>query len=167
MIYAGIGARSTPDEILELMQRAAKGLSNLGYTLRSGGAKGADSAFEAGVSDPNLKEIFLPFQRFNGNESPRFGTCRSARLIAKEFHPNWPNLGCRGRDFMARNAYQILGQNLKRPADFVLCWTPNGKVVGGTGQALRMAAHFQIPVFNFAVMAPNEINDEIYRLGDL
>ena len=31
---------------------------------------------------------------------------------------------------------------------FVLCWTPYGAAAGGTGQALRIAEHHHIPVFN-------------------
>ena len=46
MTYAGIGSRATPQAELEAMTEAAKMLSEKGYTLRSGGAKGADTAFE-------------------------------------------------------------------------------------------------------------------------
>jgi hypothetical protein len=31
---------------------------------------------------------------------------------------------------------------------FVLCWTPGGKDVGGTAQALRIARHYDIYVCN-------------------
>lgn len=48
MTYAGIGSRNTPEPVLALMQRCATRLEVLGYTLRSGGANGADSSFEAG-----------------------------------------------------------------------------------------------------------------------
>ena len=47
--YAGIGARATPPEILNLMTRAAFALTKRGYVLRSGHAIGADSAFERGA----------------------------------------------------------------------------------------------------------------------
>jgi predicted Rossmann fold nucleotide-binding protein DprA/Smf involved in DNA uptake len=50
MYYAGIGARSTPPQILSVMTRLASKLEGMGYTLRSGGAAGADTAFERGVS---------------------------------------------------------------------------------------------------------------------
>ncbi len=49
--YAGIGSRDTPASILDLMTRIARRLSARepwGYTLLSGGAAGADSAFERG-----------------------------------------------------------------------------------------------------------------------
>lgn len=49
---------------------------------------------------------------------------------------------------MTRNSFQALGLNLDRPADFIVCYTDGGKLKGGTAQALRIAADYQIPVFN-------------------
>ena len=51
--YAGIGSRKTPNSILEEMTTLAKLLSNMGYTLNSGGAVGADTAFEQGADKKN------------------------------------------------------------------------------------------------------------------
>jgi predicted Rossmann fold nucleotide-binding protein DprA/Smf involved in DNA uptake len=45
MIYAGIGSRETPKEVLKSMTNYAKELSATGWVLRSGGADGADTAF--------------------------------------------------------------------------------------------------------------------------
>jgi hypothetical protein len=50
---------------------------------------------------------------------------------------------------MNRNALQILGRYGSTPVKFVVCWTKDGKNTGGTGQALRIADYFHIPVFNF------------------
>lgn len=33
----------------------------------------------------------------------------------------------------------------------VICWTKEGKRGGGTGQALRIAQHFYIPIFDLAL----------------
>jgi hypothetical protein len=60
------------------------------------------------------------------------------------------------RALQARNAHQILGENRQTPAGFVLCWTADGsldgaaRTSGGTGQALRIAAHYEIPVLNIS-----------------
>ena len=48
MLYTGIGSRETPHHILTLMTEIANILDNIGYTLRSGGADGADTAFALG-----------------------------------------------------------------------------------------------------------------------
>ena len=47
--YAGVGGRETPAHVLNLMTRIAQGLAKVGGILRSGGARGADTAFEAGA----------------------------------------------------------------------------------------------------------------------
>lgn len=82
---------------------------------------------------------------------------RQALAMAAEFHPNWGNLGRGPRQLHARNCHQVLGYGLDSPADFVLCWTPDGSLdgrdweeTGGTGQALRVAAAHSIEVFNLA-----------------
>lgn len=49
---------------------------------------------------------------------------------------------------MARNAMQIAGRDCKTPADVVICWTKDGKEVGGTSQAIRIARAKNIPVLN-------------------
>lgn len=149
MIYAGIGARDTPREALEVMESIGGYMARNKHTLRSGGAKGADTAFEVGCDRyEGDKEIYLPFKGFNRNSSPLYETCKDARMIAKKYHPAWSNLGNLGRDFMARNVYQIIGKNFDKKVDLVVCWTIDGKVTGGTGQALRMANDLDIPIFN-------------------
>lgn len=47
--YAGIGSRNFPAAVLENMTKIAARLEKAGYTLRSGGAGGADTAFSLGV----------------------------------------------------------------------------------------------------------------------
>ena len=49
-VYTGIGSRETPGLILALMGRISARMDRLGFTLRSGGADGADAAFEANSS---------------------------------------------------------------------------------------------------------------------
>jgi len=173
VIYAGIGSRDTPSEICEKMRNAAKAMAGMGFILRSGGARGADSAFYQGYieagSPKGMAEIYLPKHTFNGHytDQPNFygPPTKEARQVAKTIHPNWANLGNLGRDFMARNAYQILGWNLKIPCEFVLCWTPDGKASGGTGQAIRHAEKLGIPVFNFKVHSTDEISDFIFAIA--
>lgn len=144
-VYAGIGSRKTPRNILSLMTKSARRLDELGWTLRSGGALGADLAFEMGAG---RKEIYLPWRNFNKNPSPLHRIDELAYAVARRYHPAWDRCTPAARKFHARNCYQILGRDLATPADFVLCWTPDGKVTGGTGQALRIAADYNVPVIN-------------------
>lgn len=74
----------------------------------------------------------------------------------KKLHPKPDSLNKKGKLYMSRNANQVLGDDLKTPVSFILCWTPNGDIVGGTAQAIRIAKLYRIPVFNFATQM-NEI----------
>lgn len=161
--YAGIGSRSTPPEFLNIMTQAASELSQHGLILRSGGADGADSAFEAGA-EPGKKEIFLPWRGFNKNPSPLYNPLQEAFLIAEHFHPNWGACSDAVRRLMARNVHQVLGASLNDPVLFVLCWTPNGAGRGGTGQALRIAEANHIPVFDMGGTPMQEIGEGINKL---
>jgi hypothetical protein len=161
MIYTGIGARQTPSTALADMQNLATNLELCGFILRSGGADGADSAFEAGVSEEDHKEIYLPWKGFNGSQSSRYHISDEAYDMAEHYHPAWNRCSQAARKFHARNCYQILGDDLGTPTDFVMCWTPNGKVTGGTGQALRIAIDRDIPIINMGVDNWADIFDDV------
>lgn len=155
--YAGIGSRTAPQEILQEMSALAKACALAGYTLRSGGADGADTAFEQGCDSVNgTKEIFLPWKNFNKNTSPLFEIPDAVYQLGEKYHPAWHILPNAVRKLIARNGQQILGKNLDAPVDFVICWTRDGcskgeertKESGGTGQAIEIASAYNIPVFN-------------------
>lgn len=147
--YAGIGSRRTPTDILDLMATIAAKMAGLDRTLRSGGAIGADMAFERGCdSVGGPKEIF--YAKDAANDS-------IAHDIASQYHQAWHYLTPYVKNLMARNVYQILGRYLKTPVRSVICWTPDSadgtiiptsKETGGTGQAIRVAAANNIPVYN-------------------
>lgn len=143
--YAGIGSRSTPLHVCYQMTELAQHLHDCGWTLRSGGADGADAAFEKGAG--SRKEIFLAT-----DDIPE-----EAFTIAAENHPRWQALAPYVKKLHARNAQQILGGTLNAPSKFVVCWTPDGVEInttaktGGTGQAIRIANAFDIPVYNLAI----------------
>lgn len=150
LYYAGIGMRKTPQECLTYMTGLAKVLAKRSYILRSGGADGADSAFESGCDDvKGNKEIFLPWKAFNNNPSLLYDATLSnwdeAMKIAASIHPAWSILTISEQKFHIRNVYQIQGQDLHTLVDFVICYT-NG--VGGTMQSVRLAKKHNIPVFN-------------------
>ena len=145
--YTGIGSRKTPFAVLRIMTRIAKDLNVVGYTLRSGGANGADSAFEKGAGE--AKEIYLPWLGFNNNESTLLPTDEAFEMAAK-YHPAWHNCDERARKFHARNCHQVLGHDLKTPTSFIVCWTLASSEGGGTGQAIRIAKAYDIRVDNLA-----------------
>lgn len=149
--WTGVGSRSTPPEILTFMWVIAQYLQREGFTLRSGGAKGADSAFESGAG-PN-KEIFYAKD-----------ACQAAMAIAAQFHPAWGACSDYPKKLHGRNAFQVLGRHLSSPSEFLICWTPDGckshatrtRATGGTGTAISIADAYGVPVYNLAVEADRE-----------
>ena len=149
--YTGVGARATPDHVLEFMEEFAKLAGRGNLCLRSGGASGADAAFERGCDAVDgHKEIYLPWKGFNGNKSILHNLINDnvAKAIAANHHPAWDKCNSAAKKFHTRNVYQILGHDLNNPSQFVMCWTEGGKGRGGTGQAIRIANAYGIPVFD-------------------
>lgn len=139
-----------------MMRQLAAKMEAEDWLLRSGGARGADAAFEAGVSDPRHRAIYLPGRSFNGRIAGPGGYVDSTRMpgwaaaleTVNQYHPAPERLSSFARNLMARNAMQVLGPGLDRPADLIVAYTPGGDMVGGTAQALRMASDYGIPVRN-------------------
>lgn len=163
-IYTGVGSRETPIEIQNVMTRVAEDLGESGWLLRSGGAAGADRAFETGVDTVfGPKEIYLPWPGFSYCNRCESKTCPhmwtvgqassldlKARKIAESVHPNWKAVESinGGITLHTRNAYQVLGKNLNRPSEVLICWTPHGNTIGGTATAIRLAHKREVPVIN-------------------
>ena len=127
------------------MKHLAHRLGNAGWILRSGGAQGADSAFEDGAKDFESKIL-----------RPKHATTE-AKTIAAEVHPAWHMCDDYARNLHGRNVQIILGEQLDTPVECVICWTyPNVKR-GGTLLGINLAHTPNIPVFNLAVHGVEEI----------
>lgn len=158
-IYTGIGSRETPENVLQDIFRLAAILAKHNFILRSGGAPGADSAFENGCdSVKGKKEIYLPWKGFNDNKSPLYEVSDDALSLAEKFHPRWSACSYGAKKLHARNCYQVLGEDLKTPTSFIICWS---KGTGGTEQALRIAKEYKIPIIN---MFKENWQNELFNL---
>ena len=156
--YTGIGSRETPEPVLEQMRGLAAAMAEAGFTLRSGGAEGADAAFEQGARTVvgARMQIYLPWQGFNGNPSPLYTVEQRALDVARRTHPAWHRLSPAARKLHGRNCYQVLGLSFDVPSQFVVCWTSDGcesactrsVKTGGTGTAIELAERHGVPVFN-------------------
>lgn len=156
LFYTGVGSRETPEIVLRQMRELATRLSLFGYTLRSGGADGADTAFERGVMNGS-PHIYLPWRGFNGHShAHRDSPAREAYVMAASVHPAWHRLQAGARALHARNCHQVLGDDLATPSRFLICWTQDGcereeertKDTGGTATAIVLACRHGVPVFN-------------------
>ncbi len=150
--YTGVGSRETPEYISKLMIQISSKLNQLGYTLRSGGADGADSAF---YSKLHKSEIFLPWKNFNNSNSDLYldtlDDTQTAEKLASEIHPAWSTLSSGAKKLHTRNIYQVLGKTLNEPSKFLICWAKvdrQGNPKGGTRTAWMIAKRYNVPCFN-------------------
>lgn len=178
-----VGSRDTPDVAQDRLTTFARAVQDNGGVGISGGAPGADQACENGITDPYSKEIFLPFSNFNGVKNGvgvyvldqlHSRHQEAAREIASRFHPNWTAVENKGQatvKLMTRNVFQNLGTELKTPSDLVVMWAKGTRncvvnkdsrnrifdVPGGTGLAVRLAHHLEIPILHIGLPEHQEI----------
>ena len=160
LVYAGIGARKTPEPVLAVMRRMAWYLVEKGWHLNTGGADGADRAFVEG--SPVLCTVFLPWEGYKGWRGPQCVAFSDTALdklkpFAAAHHDAWERCSPRVRKLHARNVAVIGGVGVTEPVSAVVCWTAGGRVEGGTGVAIRLAGTAGIPVFNLAAMHPRDV----------
>lgn len=169
--YTGVGSRETPADIVELMHRLGEKLADEQWTLRTGGAVGADQAFELGWVRHVQKvpiyytkaEIYLPWDGYEQHSRDMMFGCNIlpdmddkglhivAEGIAAQMHPNWAACKRGARALHARNVFQVLGRDLKTPSKMLVAWTKltkAGEPMGGTATAIRLAEKHNIPCFN-------------------
>ena len=152
MIITGIGSRQTPDDICQLFTSLGAEARDRGWWIRSGHAEGADYAFEKGAGCRCI--VYMPWKGFNEKYPllgiSRYNDLRDEVLDYVYRHDPYANddMSQGVKRIKSRNVYQVLGEDLKTPSDVVICWTPDGKVVGGTGLAIRIAREEGIPIVN-------------------
>ena len=131
------------------------------WRLLSGAAKGADSAFEAGcVKEGGAKTIILPKAGWEGRRGPDYLVMTDAEreqaeaYLAKVLEPLHLQR-IKASDFAyrahTRNVWQVLGPDFQSPVQHVICWCPkdsNGRLLGGTATAVKLADNAGIRVYN-------------------
>lgn len=161
--YTGVGSRETPRRVLLLMERMAYCLALKGLNLRTGGAPGADLAFEAGAArGRGFIEVFIPWPSF-GKESKNhkkyfmpFTNARTtvmAERLAKSVVPHWDNLKQGARKLHSRNTFQVLGRTLNDPSDFCIGYAKvlkKDQYKGGTNTAFQLARKSGVQLINLA-----------------
>ena len=155
-MYAGIGTRKTPSHIIDIMYKTAIILSINGFVCNTGAAKGAEQIFAKGaVSGNGLVNLMLPWPSYEKKWIDNLIKLHPEKvlkwLLAKSnkeafesvrLHPSYTTLSQAVIKLHARN-FMIL-----KKAQFVVCYTPGGKEIGGTGQAIRIAKSLDIIIYN-------------------
>jgi hypothetical protein len=147
--YTGIGSRKTPFNILRDMEWYARAFAGEGYTLRSGGAVGADSAFYRGcVKGGGLSEVWSP----KDEHVPEHDWARHFVRQCCWEHP-LDSMKPFVQTLLIRNMYQVLGEDGNTPSEFLIYWSlgdpmQKGFDSGGTRYAVRAAHYVGIPTYN-------------------
>ena len=166
-------------EDIKLCYNVCMRLAQLGITFTSGlceigmdgiAQKAYSKAVDLGLAKESQFEVYVADQ-YNIRRStlPRrhLATVRNKDLIseteriASEVHPAWDRCNEWARGMHSRNCHQILGYDLQSPVDAVICWTPDGAVVGGTATALKLSMKYDIPVFNLGVSDKESVLNDI------
>ena len=166
-------------EDIKLCYNVCMRLAQLGVTFTSGlceigmdgiAQKAYSKAVDLGLAKESQFEVYVADQ-YNIRRStlPRrhLATVRNKDLIseteriASEVHPAWDRCNEWARGMHSRNCHQILGYDLQSPVDAVICWTPDGAVVGGTATVIRIAMKYDIPVFNLGVPDKESVLNDI------
>jgi hypothetical protein len=172
-VIAGIGARVTPSEVMDMMTFIGVWCRENDIWVRSGHADGADWAFEVGAQEKCI--AYLPWASFNAHleskaQKPVMKPNCHTLKITEQFHPAFKKLTYNVLCLMCRNVNQVLGKDLNSPVSAVVCWTADGLDSGGTGQAIRIARHHKIPVLNMKLDQYNthqKVQDELSRILEI
>lgn len=159
--YAGIGSRKTPGSILDVMSKAAYYLAIKNWSLRSGGAQGADRAFEDAIlCHDKLPRIdgrkattghhLTIYRSAHIKQAPENEKSEELNKIARTYNKGFDSKPLYVQGLLVRNVQIILGHYANNPVKFVVCWTPNAQPVGGTGMGIRIAEAHNIQVHNLA-----------------
>ncbi len=168
-------------EDIKLCYNVCMRLAQLGITFTSGlceigmdgiAQKAYSKAVDLGLAKESQFEVYVADQ-YNIRRStlPRrhLATVRNKDLIseteriASEVHPAWDKCNECARGMHSRNCHQILGYDLQSPVDAVICWTPDGAVVGGTATAIRISMKAGIPIFNLGTKDKESVLQSIKK----
>ena len=166
-------------EDIKLCYNVCMRLAQLGITFTSGlcelgmdgiAQKAYSKAVDLGLAKESQFEVYVADQHnIHRSTLPRrhLATVRNKDLIseteriASEVHPAWDRCNEWARGMHSRNCHQILGYDLQSPVDAVICWTPDGAVVGGTATALKLSMKAGIPIFNLGVSDKKSVLNDI------
>ncbi len=166
-VFSGIGSRSCPPEVCNLMTQIAAWLAEQGYWCRTGAADGADLAFGRGAgnktiyylpwSNYNEAKIFAQHPTINYPDNPNcIIGCETASpeaiAIAKTLHPNPEACSDSVWKLHGRNCHIINGAKLDSPSEFVLYWCPevDNQPTGGTAMGVNYAKSIGVPTLSLA-----------------
>lgn len=145
-----IGSRRTPNDICNMMSLTGKKLQDK-YIMRSGGAIGADKAFEKNVKPEN--KCIYTVKNFDFSQE-NYDFCYSELMSIWDKELNFDLYEKYNQILLLRDINQVLGSkntSLEK-SKFLITWTPHENYfkrdVGGSRIAIRCALKHGIKVHN-------------------
>lgn len=149
--YTLVGHRKIPSNAFRNLVIIARYVNALGYIGRSGDAIGSDQALK--VSGCPKAIHYLPNARYSGGQYIDATTLPMwpvANALIANVHPAWHRCNEYARLLHTRNAFEVLGDDLVTPSEFMILYAKPLKnaVKGGTNTAYQLARRWEIPTFN-------------------
>lgn len=166
----GIGTRNLDERMDKTIRGIMKAFSSINdkdfsFILRSGGARGADAAFESSFSGRIISYRADSSHPAKGIDTIAYSEDPVAEELVMRLHPN-PGAVSRLHDYsrklLYRDAWQIIGSPGKDRilSDFVIAAWPMGTTMK---TALLVAENQGVPVFNVTDPADMERLRDIFR----
>lgn len=152
--YLAIGNQDTPPEIVRQLADIAGRLKDAGYTARTTGKGAADEGVMITAGDKC--EVHIPWKKFDGIDSKFNKVLPEALEMVKQYHGAFDSQKDSIKTIIGRGAHLVLGQDLRSPVRFVVCWSQDGlenakdrsAKSGYIGIPVSIASSMKIPVFN-------------------
>ena len=153
---ACIGSRRLTQPELDQCFQIGYQAAQLGHTVVSGLADGADQAFMFGASEGGGRVVaVLPWGSYNRNRAREgweivvYDPKLHARWwkYAKLMHPAWDRCSPGAQSLHARNTGILLGTSPSERVALVIAY-PSANRTGGTEQGMRLACAQDIPLAN-------------------
>jgi hypothetical protein len=172
--YAGIGSRDLTPAQREVCVKLGYFLATQGWILHTGNAQGADQAFAEGANlvDPKAVRLFLPWRSYeaaavrDGNQVFSLEQYSPQQIDvlneeAAQYHPAWDRLKQGGQKLMMRNGLIIAptAHLVRHPVAVVLAFPSQKPGGGGTGQGMRLAESYGLPVVDLNTLDQEGLSD--------
>jgi len=89
----------------------------------------------------------LPWQGYNNHYNGILHTPENWEAASKHVS-HWDRLKLNDKIFHSRNIGLILGSDNQTFSDLAICWTPEGKEIGGSRTGILVCKDRGIPLFN-------------------
>ena len=148
-IYYTIAGDYAPAGFNKLFYNISSYFAKKDMVLRTSGSKGIGSDAIKGCDDNQGQyDAFVPWDGYN-----KIPICyeltKEAFDIAEAFNGKYSTMSQTNRKILAAMSYQVLGDDLISPSDFVICYSNRGKGKGGNvGHLIKIAKAYGVPIFD-------------------